>query len=132
MARVQQPFLSRLLSVALAVRSGRLGPPKHLWADNLTRLQCSLDFCGPPLCSLLFHRLFDAPLCPVGSLPSTGCAGAYPDGTCTREKFASFRTHRELIIRKPLTHVNLIFVTGSRIVGAWPSENFHRMSWIFL
>ena len=48
----------------------RLGPPKRLSADNLSRLKCS-PCCGPLRCSLL-TQAFDAPLSPRESPPPAG------------------------------------------------------------
>ena len=54
----------------------RLGPPKHLSADNLTRLLRSLVVAARWFASPACKRAFDTPLGPVGSL--------LPAGVCYR------------------------------------------------
>jgi hypothetical protein len=75
----------------------RLGPPKHLSAESMTRLLRSLIVAAHRLAPLSFEG-FDTPLGSVGTLlPAGVCyrrSGAYPDGTFSRKNTASFKTHQ--------------------------------------
>jgi len=79
----------------------RLGPPKHLSAENLTRLLRSLIvearwFAFPLLQGLLTLRTARSDLsCRLES--ATGRSDAYPDRTSTCQNNASFRTHHVIL-----------------------------------